>query len=134
MAEALGIFGAALQIADATVKLKKLWSEVKTAPSQVQELVESITLRAEILGNVERHRVTLQELDDDEILVERCVAHLQNVALKLQVLVNRLDESLKKNKVVGRITTVLKKDELQRLNDRMAEAERLMTMTATAHS
>lgn len=147
MAEVLGLIGSGItvaqlagQVAGRVIELKSLWNLVKDVPSDVKDhlvQVESINL---ILSHIQHDHgpETRPGKESDNIYIQRSLHLCKEGADKLGAAVSDLSDKIRGKTgwrlKIGSMKIVLKKDDLQRLREKMKSAIDLLSFAYQCHT
>jgi len=133
MAELLGVFSAgaglvslSLQLVDSAQKLKLFCDNTKNAPRSLKKLGYQLDTLV----------LMLQLFDDDkaddtgDAALLRCVESLQEEVEDLQALVRRLEERLRKSRIMGKFAAAFQDQDIERC---LSQLERTKTSAILAH-
>lgn len=130
-ASAAGLASLALDITKSIKKLKDFYDSVKSVPKDLAHLIaqlENLDLQIQDMsGKTPLYQELLMTTASLKVAVSRCkdcVADALLVATQLQAAVT-------KNKTMGSIRTVLNRDNLRRLNERLEQATLFLILACT---
>lgn len=126
MAEVLGVTASIIQIVDAVGKLKSLWHNIKNAPDDLDDCVHDIVRSARLLDKSKTLISNVAASHDDHL--RECTQDLDVVLAALQGICSVLQTALDRNRRLGAIRIVLKKDEIARGKRKLERAQSLLSM------
>ncbi|KAI1461783.1 hypothetical protein F4805DRAFT_413339 [Annulohypoxylon moriforme] len=141
MAEALGIVASGIAVAqvagtaaNAVIRLKRLWGEVKDVPENIADLMEQIDCLDPALWEAEQHFIQNQlppQLWDDTAAI-RSAKYCRKALQKLTDVADDLSSQINSGRRVDRriscIKVLLKKDKLRDLERRLESALRMLQL------
>lgn len=127
-----GTVAAAIQLAETSYKLKKLWTGIRDAPADLLHLVEEVTLLGELLSEIEEptQHATLR----DQRSWQRCHDLLTASTDSLRLMTADLEAKLRDRRFIGSIRIYVKKDELMKAKSRLESVKSTMILAQQAYS
>lgn len=128
MAE-LGIITSCMQIAETALKLRRLWSEIRAGPKDIEELVQEVAVQAEVLRDLHQLHQTTTQIDMNHGGWDSCLRLFKSSAEALEQATNELDSLLSKHRRTGTLRLYFEKDTMIRCKERFQRAQ-MMLMTS----
>lgn len=130
----LGIASLAIQVADSVMKLKNFIDSVREAPEEIKYIIRQIEALTLVLSGC--------DTEDDEAEVSEAVSNstktcqilLCQAAGGLEVVVKELEVAIGKNKVMGSFKAVLKQSMVDKLRQRLRDAQDLLVLSNQYYS
>jgi len=126
MAEVIGLVSAgagllslALQLSEASIKLKSFYECARDMQSRLSDLIFDLETAALTLQEVERHRL---KYDHDTSLLVRCASRCEIKAKQISGLVERLERHINRLKFAGRAYAASKQPEIRSLMVQLEQA------------
>ncbi|KAI1209621.1 uncharacterized protein F4807DRAFT_460370 [Annulohypoxylon truncatum] len=146
MAEALGVAASGIAIAQisaqvggAVFKLKQLWNEVKDVPDDIADLIEQLDCLSPVVWEVENNfnQGSLPSIFWDQLASNSattyCRKALQNLTTMADELNLQIDNARKGHRKITAFKVLLKKDSLKRLERRLENAIRMLTLAQQSY-
>lgn len=146
MAEALGIAASGItvaqlssQVGGAVLKLKQLWDEVKDVPEDIADLMEQIDCLDPVLWETENNfnQGALPSIVWDELASKKttmyCRKALHNLTQMVDELNHQINNSNKYCRKMAAIKVLIKKDILKKLERRLENAVKMLTLAQQSY-
>jgi hypothetical protein len=130
----LGMASLAIQVAESVKKVKGFLDSVKAAPEEIRYIRRQIEALDLVLSNCDN--------EEDERLVSEAVSastetsktFLIRAAEELEMVVKDLEIEIRKGKKMGYFKAVLKQSIIDKLRQRLRDAERLLVLSNQYYS
>jgi len=132
MAElAIGAASISLQIAESIIKLKNFWSLVKEAPDDIAFIIEELELFRDVASDIETdlNSGDTVALAMDTRTDKKCLDFCKKAADVLHTICKELAKELEKGKMRGGFKTALRKETIDRLRERLRNAQSLLLLS-----
>jgi hypothetical protein len=134
ISSSLGIVSLAIQVADSIMRLKNFLDSVREAPEEIKYIVRQI----EALGMV----LSGSDTEDDEeglseavsVPMRNCKMFLSEAARGLETVLKELEEGIGKRKKMGSFKAVIKQGIIDRLRQRLRDAQDLLVLSNQYYS
>lgn len=130
----LGIVSLAIQVSDSVMKLKSFLDNVKDAPDEINYTIRQIEALDSVLSSADVH-----EYDDDSseavaVAMRTSKVFLVQAARALETSVKDLDLAIGKRKKVGSFKAALKQSVIDKLKQRLRDAQDLLVLSNQYYS
>lgn len=132
VASAAGLASLAVQLVESGKKLKAFYDDVKDAPEDLKRVQEHLSTLAMLLNAVRSNEMMISVLTNSAQF-EHCMRSCEVAAKEVLLLVKKLEAGMKKSKRWGAIKSVLKKDDLKKLDERLEKAIGLLHLSCSLH-
>ncbi|KAI3319889.1 hypothetical protein HD806DRAFT_508224 [Xylariaceae sp. AK1471] len=146
MAEVLGVAASgiavaqvAAQVGKSIIKLKQLWDDLQDVPSSIADLFDQIDCLDPALWEAEHsfNQANLPPLFWDDTIANRSTVYCRKALGSLTELINELSIQINrtgkfKSKILA-VKVVLKKEQLKRLENRLQNAIRMLTLAQQSY-
>jgi HJR/Mrr/RecB family endonuclease len=130
----LGIASFAIQVADSVVKLKDFIDSVREAPEEIKHIIRQIEALSLVLSTC--------DTEDDEAGVSEAVSNATNTcqillsraAGSLELVIKDLEMAIGKRRKMGSVKAVLKQGMVDRLRQRLRDAQDLLVLSNQYYS
>ncbi|KAI8629468.1 hypothetical protein F5Y19DRAFT_83329 [Xylariaceae sp. FL1651] len=146
MAEVLGVIASGIAVAQiagtsglAILKLKQLWTEVKNAPDDIDDLMEQVDCLDPTLWEAERHfsdtHLPAQLWDDTAVVksAEYCRKALRKFSEVIDELALHIRSKRRIDRGKARLRVVLKKEELKSLEQHLRRAIEMLQFAQSSY-
>lgn len=146
MAEALGIAASGIavaqlssQVGGAVFKLKQLWDEVKDVPEDIADLMEQIDCLGPVFWEAENNfdQSGLPSIVWDQLASKSTTMYCRKALGNLTQMVNELSRQIgnpsKSRRKIAAAKVLLKKDLLKKLERRLENAVRMLTLAQQSY-
>jgi hypothetical protein len=130
----LGIVSLAIQVSDSVMKLKSFLDSVKDAPDEIKHTIRQIEALDLVLSSAHPH-------EDDEDLCEATAVAMRTSKIflveaveALEMGVKDLDLAIGKSKKVGSFKAVLRQNAIDKLKQRLRDAQDLLGLSNQYYS
>jgi hypothetical protein len=130
----LGIVSLAIQVSDSVMKLKSFLVNVKDAPDEIKYTIRQIEALNLVLSSADPH-------EDDEDLCEATAVAMRTSKIflvqavgALETGVKDLDLAIGKSKKVGSFKAVLRQNVIDKLKQRLRDAQDLLVLSNQYYS
>jgi hypothetical protein len=133
-ASGIGIASLGIQVADSVLKLKDFLDGIKEAPEEIKYTLEEIETISLVLSEI------VQSKDNDNLAqitplsATRCLELCQKGTTILGSAVADLDLAIRTRRKIGSIKAVLKKGTMNRLRDRLKNAQVMLMLSNQVYS
>ena len=145
MAEVVGVVASAIsivqlagQITESVIALKQYWDQIKDAPSEISYLLEEIDSFQLIFHAIGDDQMSNSPFHPNNPSMRQISILCDQAAEQLKSLVDDLSRKVEGKsgwkKTLGSIKVVLKKEDIQRLKERLKCAISLMHMAQIRHN
>ena len=132
MAElAIGAVSVSIQLAESIIKLKNFWNLVKEAPDDIAFIIEELELFRDVASDIETdlNSHNTVALAVDTRTDKKCLDFCKKGADVLDNICKELAKELEKGKVRGGFKTALRKETIDRLRERLRNAQSLLLLS-----
>lgn len=122
----------AIQIGDSVIKIKDFWSLVKDASKDIAYTIEEMEVLGLVLSDIEESIKSTnpdEQTPVDSSRAARCMELCKTAADRLEKAVRDLDIEIMKGKIRGKQKTALGKGTIDRLRERLRNAQTLMALS-----
>jgi hypothetical protein len=134
ISRSLGIVSLAIQVADSVMKLKDFLNSVKEAPDEIKYTIRQIEALDIALSNCDADEDDRDISEASSIAMRTCRVFLSEAAGALQIIVNDLDIAIGKRKNMGSFKAVLKQGTIDKLRQRLRDAQDLLVLSNQYYS
>jgi hypothetical protein len=130
----LGIVSLVIQVADSLVKLKDFLDSVKEAPDDIKYIVRQIEALGLVLSGCDAEGDEESVSQAVSIAMRTCKMLLSQAAAALEMVVKELEEAIGKRKKMGSFKAVLKQGTIDKLRQRLRDAQDLLVLSNQHYS
>lgn len=134
MAEVLGVIASAVQIADTSLKLRKLWTGIKEMPDTVRDMIDDVELLANTLAQIQSVPIPSFAAQLGNVAWKECHRTLETVSTSFQGFVNDLDRHMTAHKKTGSMRAFLKRQKMVEWQDRLSRLKMTMVLAQQAYT
>lgn len=131
---AIGTIASVLQLVELSLKLRRLCSEIRSAPSELKDLVEEVVVLSDMLHDVGSMETVNGAASAYGKPWRKCCRLFENSSTLMTKLVTDLEDQLKLHKITGNIRVWLKRDELSRYKERLERCKSTMNLALQVYS
>jgi hypothetical protein len=125
----LGIVSLAIQVANSVKKLKDFLNSVKEAPDEIKYTIRQIEALDLVLSDRGADEDDQNISEAASIAMGTCKMFLNQAAGNLQIIVKELDLAISQRKRMGSFKAVLKQSTLDKLKQRLRDAQDLLVLS-----
>jgi hypothetical protein len=130
----LGIVSLALQVSDSVMKLKSFLDSVKDAPDEINYTIRQIEALDLVLSSADVREYDDVSPEPTAVAMRNSKLFLVQAAGALETSVKDLDLAIGKRKKVGSFKAVLKQSVVDKLKQRLRDAQELLVLSNQYHS
>jgi hypothetical protein len=130
----LGIVSLAIQVADSVMKLKDFVSRMKDAPDEIKYTIKQIEALDLVLSSCDTSEDDQNESEAACLAMKTCKLFLSQASAGLQAIVKDLELAIGKRKNVGSFKAVLKQGMIDKLRQRLRDAQDLLVLSNQYYS
>lgn len=132
--EVIGLIASVIQIADATARLKALWSDVRHAPKDILDLVQEVSLNADLIADIQHQHRPEDLIGTDIASWTKCFNLFKACAQSLQDLVTELQSTMKAHRRTGALRVFSRSQDIQRCKERLQRVQLMMLSAQQAYA
>lgn len=129
IASGMGVASLAMQIGQSIMKLKSFVSAVKEAPEDIRYMIEKLESLSLVFEDLQ-----IDEGPHSSASMTKCLHLCRRSADKLRTIVKDLEDEIDRRRLLGGVKSVLRKNTLEKLKDRLEDAQNMLMLSNQACS
>lgn len=130
----LGIVSLAIQVCDSVMRLKSFLDNVKDAPDEIKYTIRQIEALNLVLSSTDPHEDDEDSCEAPAVSMRNSKVFLVQAARALETSIKDLDLAIGKRKKVGSFKAVLKQSVIDKLKQRLRDAQDLLLLSNQYYS
>lgn len=126
IASGIGVASFALQLLDGIKKLKQFWDDVQDSREDIRSTIKNLEALSSVLSDINTYSPDWPLISS--ATVTKCLNLCQRGVDMLSVIVKDLSVAVSKRKKIGGATAVMKKDTLEKFQNRLRDAQYMLVL------